>query len=91
MRFRFPWRAHEMWITPGGALKGGETPEQAFARELKEETGLSKVGAGAEVWTREHILEYTGKPILQKESYFLLETDPFEPTAASLECGTERE
>lgn len=33
-----PW-AREGWLTPGGAIDPGESPAQAAARELSEETG----------------------------------------------------
>ncbi|MGW0940540.1 NUDIX hydrolase [Streptomyces sp. NPDC002666] len=38
------------WFTPGGGLEAGESHEQAALRELQEETGLTNLTLGPEIW-----------------------------------------
>jgi 8-oxo-dGTP pyrophosphatase MutT (NUDIX family) len=79
--------AGSWWNTMGGGIDPGETPEQAAARELAEETGLrvSPEQLGAVVHTRLTEFPFGGDRYRQSEDYFLLRTDPFEaaPTAHS--------
>ena len=91
MRFSFPWRDEELWITPGGAIEPGETVENALIREIWEETGLRIAAADidAELWQRQHEFTLGDEHVLQKERYYLIKTNHFEPIASALDAGNE--
>lgn len=55
-----------IWLTPGGGVEPGETPEAAAVRELHEETGVRLASAGRCVWTR--YSEFSG--LAQDELFF---------------------
>lgn len=62
------------WFTPGGGVEGDESPAQAAARELAEETGL-RVDSdvlGEVVHERVTEFEFAGRHLRQSEEYFLL-------------------
>jgi 8-oxo-dGTP pyrophosphatase MutT (NUDIX family) len=89
LRFAFPWRDVETWITPGGGIEPGEDARAAVVRELYEETGLVVPEAGPEIWTRDHALTWGEGRIRLLERYFLFEVDEFAPRAVALAPGDE--
>lgn len=80
IRSREPVSGRELWLTPGGGLDPGENAEACVAREIREETGLLDFRIGPRVWVRRHEFDWDGRRLRQREHFFLVRTEPFEPT-----------
>ena len=89
IRSQDPASKREFWMTPGGGMEAGETPNETLVRELAEETGLQTPSIGPELWWRRLTFTWAGRTIDQHERYFLVETDHFEPDA-TLMGGNEQ-
>ena len=81
----FNWKTLNVWITPGGGLKRGESYEEGALRELKEETGLVVPGLGPCVWSRNHIFRWNGRLYDAKERFFLLRAPNFQVSSEGME------
>lgn len=67
-------QAGSWWITPGGGLDGTESSQQAAARELQEETGLTVDPARLGPVVHQQVIEFgfAGRRYRQAEDFFLL-------------------
>jgi 8-oxo-dGTP pyrophosphatase MutT (NUDIX family) len=70
--FQYSDQRSTWWATPGGALEGSETFEEAAAREAQEELGLTQVTFDP-LWDRTTEFESRGILIRQTERYFLVD------------------
>lgn len=69
--FQYEDSGRRWWATPGGALDGDETFEEAAIREAAEELGISSRNF-LPLWHRTTEFSFRGTPVRQQEHYFLL-------------------
>jgi 8-oxo-dGTP pyrophosphatase MutT (NUDIX family) len=91
MKITEPGSGRAFWLTPGGGMDAGESLLTSLRREILEETGLADFEIGPEVWHREHRFTWDGRAILQRERFYLVKVERFEPTAIYMPDDVERD
>jgi 8-oxo-dGTP pyrophosphatase MutT (NUDIX family) len=66
------------WFTPGGGAEPDESPRDAAARELTEETGAADIQLSAEIWRRTVLSPLDGQLREFRERWFLARTQRFD-------------
>ncbi len=79
------------WELPGGGLEPGESPEQAVAREVAEETGFAVDPAAVSParWHRRATFRWLGRRRWQEETVHVARLAP--GTVAGVHCRTDDE
>ena len=78
LRWVNPATGEVWWITPGGRVDDGESPEAALRRELVEELGLH-AELGGVAFQREHVYPLERLIVRQAERYYLVRVEGHEP------------
>ena len=73
--FQYEDGGRSWWATPGGALEGDETFEEAAIREAAEELGIA-TRSFLPLWHRTVEFSFRGTLVRQEEQYFLLRIAP---------------
>ncbi|MDE3258468.1 MAG: NUDIX domain-containing protein [Gemmatimonadota bacterium] len=79
MRVQEPVSGIEFWVTPGGGLEPGESDEDALRREVAEETGATRFSVDRLVLTRRVEFTWDHRDYSQREYFYRVQTDRFEP------------
>lgn len=79
------WK-RELWITPGGRVNPHEDSIAALSRELFEETGQRNFAINGLVWTRQGTFLIKDRSIEEREEFFHVPTERFEPSTAGFEA-----
>ncbi|GAA2671470.1 NUDIX hydrolase [Actinoplanes palleronii] len=76
------------WFTPGGGLEAGESPTQAAARELFEETGLRADPAelSASILHEQAEFSYNGRAYVQTQDFFLFRVADWQVDTAGMDA-----
>lgn len=73
----------ERWYLPGGGIEAGESPEEALAREMTEETGFRLTSCTALIYGE----QLNPEGVTKEQHFFLADVDDTEPGPAEHEVG----
>lgn len=80
-------RAH--WFSVGGEVEPEETAEVAAVREACEETGLTGLSLGPEIFRRRFVLRWRDTVWDARERWWLARVAYFDPVFDGMEAGEE--